>query len=153
MSTLRVDSIRGQTADGTNRYVVQVVQGTTVGGFSTSSTSFVDITDFKATITPSSVNNKIYILAESDIDNNVSSRQVKMQIFNSTAGSVVGTTFRTTYVEARALIPYTLSFLDSPNTTSAVTYQVQGLSSSGGAVQFGANSSSLSTITLMEIAQ
>ena len=25
MSTLRVDNIRGQTADGTNRYVVQVV--------------------------------------------------------------------------------------------------------------------------------
>ena len=25
MSTLRVDSIRGQTADGTNRYVVQTV--------------------------------------------------------------------------------------------------------------------------------
>ena len=28
MSTLRVDSIRGQTADGTNRYIVQVVQNT-----------------------------------------------------------------------------------------------------------------------------
>ena len=27
MSTLRVDSIRGQTADGTNRYVVQTKVG------------------------------------------------------------------------------------------------------------------------------
>ena len=152
MSTLRVDSIRGQTADGTNRYVVQVVNATKVGGFSTSSTSFVNITDFKATITPSSVNNKIFILAESDCDNDGSSRQMKMQIVNAATGSVVGSTFRTTYIEARALVPYTLSCLDSPNTTSAVTYQVQGLTNTG-TVQFGANSSSLSSITLMEIAQ
>tara|TARA_Y100001937_G_scaffold29015_1_gene41885 strand:+ start:538 stop:993 length:456 start_codon:yes stop_codon:yes gene_type:complete len=151
VSTLRVDNLRGQTA-GTDRYIVQIVQGTKVGGFSTDSTSFVDITGFSATITPSSVNNKIFILAESDCDNGGSSRQLKMQIVNSGTGSVVGNTFRTTYVEARAMIPYTLSCLDSPNTTSAVTYQVQGLTNTG-TVQFGANSSSLSTITLMEIAQ
>ena len=151
MSTLRVDSLRGQTA-GTNRYVVQVVNATKVGGFSTSSSSFVNITDFKATITPSSSNNKIFIIAESDCDNDGSSRQMKMQIVNAATGSVVGNTFRTTYIEARALVPYTLSCLDSPNTTSAVTYQVQGLTNTG-TVQFGANSASLSSITLMEIAQ
>tara|TARA_R100000655_G_scaffold77706_2_gene116960 strand:- start:1481 stop:1951 length:471 start_codon:yes stop_codon:yes gene_type:complete len=40
MSTLRVDSLRGQTADGTNRYVVQVVEFTEATDYSTASGSY-----------------------------------------------------------------------------------------------------------------
>ena len=40
MSTLRVDNLRGETADGKNRYVVQVVQGTTSTQTSHSSTTY-----------------------------------------------------------------------------------------------------------------
>ena len=64
MSTLRVDSIRGQTADGTNRYVVQVVSTTKTDTFSTTSESFTDITGLSATITPSSSQNKILFCYE-----------------------------------------------------------------------------------------
>ena len=58
MSTLRVDSLQGQTA-GTNRYVVQVVSTTKTDTFSTTSESYTDITGLSATITPSSSQNKI----------------------------------------------------------------------------------------------
>ena len=62
MSTLRVDSIRGQTA-GTNRYVVQVVSAENSTANSTQSTSYVD-TGLSATITPSSTNNKILVIVQ-----------------------------------------------------------------------------------------
>ena len=59
MSTLRVDSIRGQTA-GTNRYVVQVVEGSVSPKTAITSTSFIT-TGLEATITPSSISNKVLI--------------------------------------------------------------------------------------------
>ena len=60
MSTLRVDNLQGQTADGTNRYVVQVVEGSITPRISTASTSLTT-TGLEATITPSSTSNKILI--------------------------------------------------------------------------------------------
>jgi hypothetical protein len=58
MSTLRVDSIRGQTADGTNRYVVQVKQFILSTAESITSTSFAN-SSLAVSITPNSVNSKI----------------------------------------------------------------------------------------------
>jgi hypothetical protein len=43
MSTLRVDSLRGQTADGVNKYVVQVLQGEILTQVSNSSSSYSDL--------------------------------------------------------------------------------------------------------------
>ena len=60
MSTLRVDNLRGQTADGTNRYVVQVVEATTTTDEAFTSTSFVNTT-VTANITPIFNNSTIKI--------------------------------------------------------------------------------------------
>ena len=62
MSTLRVDNLRGQTA-GTNRYVVQVVSTTLTTATSFSSGDWTDLSGLSVTITPSSSNNKILIMA------------------------------------------------------------------------------------------
>jgi hypothetical protein len=59
MSTLRVDNLQGQTT-GTNRYVVQVVEGSVSPKTATTSTSFIT-TGLEATITPTSTSNKVLI--------------------------------------------------------------------------------------------
>ena len=59
MSTLRVDSIQGQTADGTNRYVVQVVSTTKTDTFSANSAQIQAVTGLSVSITPSNTNNKV----------------------------------------------------------------------------------------------
>ena len=62
MSTLRVDNLRGQTADGTNRYVVQVLSTTKLDDhYQSNSTSYTDVTGVTLTITPQSVNNKVLV--------------------------------------------------------------------------------------------
>ena len=61
MSTLRVDSIRGQTADGVAKYVVQVVQGTFDSTASTSSHNTMVDTGLTVNITPTSASNKIHV--------------------------------------------------------------------------------------------
>ena len=60
MSTLRVDSLQGQTA-GTDRYVVQVKQTVKTDRFSTTSASAVDVTGLSVDITPQSANNKVLV--------------------------------------------------------------------------------------------
>ena len=60
MSTLRVDSLQGQTA-GTNRYVVQVKQAVKTDKFSTTSATAVDVTGLSVDITPQSANNKVLV--------------------------------------------------------------------------------------------
>ena len=60
MSTLRVDSIQGQTA-GTDRYVVQVKQITTSTLVQIDSTR-ATATGLSISITPASTNNKILVM-------------------------------------------------------------------------------------------
>ena len=60
MSTLRVDSLQGQTA-GTDRYVVQVKQAVKTDKFSTTSATAVDVTGLSVDITPQSANNKVLV--------------------------------------------------------------------------------------------
>jgi len=60
----------------------------------------------------------------------------------------------TLYIEtARAQIttPISMSYLDSPSTTSATTYQVYTKVSGGGTVNFSAYSSGTASITAFEI--
>lgn len=156
MSTLRVDNLRGQTADGTNRYVVQVVNSTYSTQTNSSSSTFAD-TGLSATITPSSSSNKILVIAQvsscftttntnTEIDVNLlrDSTQIIATMGgrggnSSTGGDAIGTVG--------------CCFLDSPNTTSAITYKCQFKSTQNNAqvsVQLGGTTS---TMTLMEIAQ
>jgi hypothetical protein len=185
MSELSVGQLRGLTVNsnvitvpaGHKLYapgsVVQVVSATKTDTFTLSSTTFTDITGFSATITPSSVNSKIYIVATIMSGQNI---QVTAQHFlllrDSTSISIGDAAGSRTRVSSGSyansvneVVPVSISFLDSPSTTSAVTYKVQtrsSVSGGGNAVYInrgngdgdGANiSRGVSTITLMEIAQ
>ena len=188
MSTLKVNNLEDLGADpvavngvlvksafpaGT---ILQVVSATKTDTFTTSSTSYVDITDFSATITPTSVDSKILISASVIVGasgNNDSS--ASWRITGGNALNYVGDAdgSRTRGLSMQSLVaggigPAVTStsqsgtYLDSPATTSPVTYQVQLISAGVSRAVYlnrtvnDANSAlyvrGASTITLMEVA-
>ena len=139
MSTLRVDSIRGQTA-GTDRYVVQVKQAVKTDKFSTTSATAVDVTGLSVDITPQSANNKVLVSCSlnwggsNNVYGGVLLKRGSTTLSPSTdaTGNQIATTFglggdneNFTFKTHMA----TYQFLDTPNTTSSTTYKVQVLSS------------------------
>ena len=181
MSELSVGSLSGLAA---NSYVIdvaagsqltqpgmllQVVSTTKTDVFSMSSTTFASITGLSATITPSSASSKILILAIIFGDHtSASSYSPHIQLLrDSTAisiGDAAGSRIQMTTTVGT--LPQGRSgtgganFLDSPATTSAITYGFQIRAPQGTAyinrttpdtdgTNFGRG---VSTITLMEIA-
>jgi len=176
MSELAVGSLAGLAA---NSYVIdvasgsqltqpgmvlQVVSTTKTDAFSTTSTSFTDVTGLSATITPSSTNSKILVIVNTNIsssDENQLARLVRdtTAIGSGTSGSSLnGISFITSDIPVRyQSSPIGFNYLDSPNTTSSITYKIQVTLAGAGTLyvnrrsldaSFGVSSS----ITLMEIA-
>ena len=170
MSTLRVDTI-ATTAGVTNNRVLQVVSTEKDDQFTTTSTTFVDVTGMSATITPTSSSSKILIIFSVGLVGNSTGGQfVYLKVNRNPSGLVsIGD-----QASLRARVsagnggtqPYsnsslTITNLDSPSTTSAVTYKIQMRSQSTGTAKFNsrgddANSTaygrSSASLTLMEIA-
>jgi hypothetical protein len=142
--------------------VLQVVQATTSSEVTVSSTTYTD-TGLTATITPSSATSKILVLTSqasratlngieeaglvtrivrgstaifNDSNNNMN---LRLQINNITATMSIAT-----------YLNYT--FLDTPATTSAITYKTQGAArTNNGTAIFQFGGTMTSTITLLEI--
>ena len=111
--------------------ILQVVQTFKNDSFSTTSTSYVDITGFSVTITPSSTSNKILLLNFAGISTSGGSSVQWMNLLRGStaiAQPSVSTGFSSTatnYPQSIGnMVPWSYSFLDSPNTTSATTYAV-----------------------------
>lgn len=117
--------------------VLQVVSVTKTDTFSTTSTSFVDITGLSLSITPTSATSKILIIvnAVGGSGGNAGSLCTFRLMRNSTPINVGNAA--TGYIQASVggmrvpldtnaswLVP--MNFLDSPATTSATTYKIQG---------------------------
>ena len=112
--------------------ILQVVQTFKNDSFSTTSTSYVDITGFSVTITPSSTSNKILLLNFAGISTDGNS---SLQYINLLRGSTaiaqpsVSTGFSSTATmfpqSISNMISWSYSFLDSPSTTSSTTYKWQ----------------------------
>ena len=150
--------------------VLQVVSTTKTDTFSTSSSSYVDITGMSANITPISANSKIFIMFTSYAGQATSGSNYGIFgqfVRNSTAlalgdarGSCTRATFATVYNTPNYSQFFGGSFLDSPSTTSSTTYKVQMLVESGGTAIIGGsintgsngNQAVSSTLTIMEIA-
>lgn len=139
--------------------VLQVVQGKTSTVATTTSGTPVD-TNLTATITPSSTSNKILVtvhqngVGKQTTDTTLQLTLVRGSTTISRFGSNVGYTGNS---NTNAPGSSSTAFLDSPATTSSVTYKTQmaAFSANGGTVfaqgNIGAGSAE-STITLMEIA-
>ena len=136
--------------------IVQVVSDTKSGNdatMNTTSTSFVD-TWQTISITPTSTSSKIYIVATSQMTNTSSSAQVRPSIFRGSTNLGGGlqsalTLYYNTSSGAYVWVPVTLTYLDSPATTSEITYTVK-MKVGSGTGYWGVNECS-SVFTAMEI--
>jgi len=137
--------------------VLQVLQnqiGTSTIG--TSSSSFVT-TGFGISITPRATTSKILITVAGGgayMGTSASSTMYCTIYRNSTNLSSTNFGFErvSTPGGSWVLTPHSMSVLDSPSTTSSVTYTVYFRSLNGNEVQFSADDRGTTTITAMEIA-
>jgi hypothetical protein len=131
--------------------VLQVVQGTLSTFISTTSASATD-TGLTATITPRSTSSSILVLVNGSGYSSA----------NNTLGTISLVRTATTIITFNNIYAYGVvstgvngyintAYLDSPSTTSATTYKVQWLRASGAGTIYLNNTTSTSTIILMEI--
>jgi len=164
------------TADGTiltttnpkSGNIIQVVSTTKTDDFSTTSTSFTDVTGLSVAITPSSTSNKILVMISVDASNTVASRSVIVGLFRGSTnllGSAVSNRKRgfqlANFGDANVGESIGFQFLDSPSTTSETTYKIQIAAQADTAVvnrsgsdanNAGYGYRSASSITVMEVA-
>jgi len=135
--------------------VIQVVSFETTGNQSITTTSYAG-TPIAVTITPKFANSKIYVIAHANMYHNGGQRDVMVSLFRDTTQLSPGAYGQTMMYNATAaglVVPFTITKLDSPNTTSSVEYRVKArLDSAVGSGQININGSQ-ATITAMEIAQ
>jgi hypothetical protein len=130
--------------------VLQVVNATYSVLTSTSGTTYVD-SGLSASITPSSASNKVLVIVhQSECTNTSANIGIKLKVLrNSTQIIEIGPAFG--YILNALNASISTAYLDSPATTSSVTYKTQfGLTSATGSCTVQ-NDSATSTITLMEI--
>jgi hypothetical protein len=156
------------TIKGNGQVVVQVQSTTLTSQFTVTSASFTNVTGLSVSITPTNAANKILIFCNLNAS---SSEHSGMRVTRN--GTAVGVGVPTGSQTAAAtgdfyylsnsaqVMSQMMNFLDSPSTTSAVTYQVQVMASSATLVAVNTNPSNInanytmngaSTITVMEIA-
>ena len=176
MSLIKTDAIQtlaGKPIVNSTGSVLQVVSTTKTDSFSASSATLVDITGLSVAITPSASSSKILIMVHCAIvgtDSNLLLQLLRgsTAIYQGDAsgsrgrGSMVGLYDSASGTGAYSAGANHIHFLDSPNTTSAITYKLQGSVLSGSATFYigrtmydidNANASRVpSTITVMEIA-
>lgn len=152
------DGSAWQTSLATTGGILQVVQTVKTDAFTTTSPSYVDITGFSVTITPKSTTSKVLILLDMKIVNHVQGVSLRLQGGNSgnyigdAAGSRIRalTGFHTRDNDGYIQQHYFQTggvYLDSPATTSAVTYKVQVACASGANNEFNFNRSENDTDT------
>jgi len=108
--------------------VLQVVQTVKQDMTSTSSTSYVDISGMSVSITPSSASSKILILCTANTSTNNTDAQGKLLRDSTDIVGTGATNNATMYLRSSngdTMSPNGIIYLDSPNTTSAVTYKLQ----------------------------
>jgi hypothetical protein len=155
--------------------VLQVVQATKTDTFTTTATSFTLVTDLAASITPSATSSKIFVTVSimgqrsnnngevgqitifKDSSNLINASSPGSRTPSITSGVQMGDSNGDVNAE-----PYSFSILNSPSTTSSITYDVRAKLISGSGevyinrVEDDLNNNirgrGISTITLMEIA-
>ena len=137
--------------------VLQVVTNTATTRFETTSTSYVAATGYTVAITPSATSSKVFVIISSMYDSKASGRIGYATLYRTISGGsatdIIGNTEGIAQVfgdGSRVQAPITLSALDSPNTTSAVTYQVY-IRNYNGQVGFN-NNEGETQLTAFEIA-
>lgn len=179
MSTLRVDNLNARTGTtiavptGTRLYssghVVQVQQAVLSSAFTTASTTWTDLTGMSVNITPTTITSKILVNVCLCFIGDGSTQGYCRIIRDSTSigvgdanGSRVRFSLNNYVLQMNEVRTSSLLFLDSPSTTSTLTYKLQLQSQGTGTVYVNRSTTwvdsqqsgtGISTITVMEIAQ
>ena len=155
------------TIRGSGQIVVQVASITKTDVFTTTSASYVDVTGLSVTITPTSASNRILITGLVNFGAATDTGFFRL-VRDSTAicvGNAAGSRIQATAQQRNSpdsadAEAASVNFLDSPNTTSAVTYKIQGCCNGTNTVRFNSSADdadqtnrgrTASTITVMEI--
>jgi hypothetical protein len=145
--------------------VGQVIQTVKTDVFSTTSSSLVDVTGLTASITPSATSSKILVTLNLNIgasDNNATAlfRDSTQIALGDASGSRSRSFTSSAYINVTVQMPSNTTFLDSPSSSSEVTYKVQTAAVGGGTTYFGRGATdgdnsqharTINVITLTEI--
>lgn len=150
--------------------ILQVVSTTKTDTFTTASTSYTDLTGLSVSITPKSASSKILVSYEVQGTGQSATSHGFLQIVRDSTPIAIGdaagsrtqvTSFLVISGYGDAMVTNAASHLDSPATTSALTYKVQVRSNSAGTTYINRSSADndasgyprgVSTITVMEVA-
>ena len=150
------------TTDTSVGKILQVVSVNKTDVQSTTSTSYIDITGLSLNITPSATNSKILLTGNVVIHHSQYTAFVQI-LRDSTAIGTPATGSNSAYIvynsEGDRNGGRAINFLDSPNTTSQVTYKIQFRRDGGSTLYINAHSTgttndyiSTSVLTAMEVA-
>jgi hypothetical protein len=168
MSKIFVDELAGIANANTVAipgHVIQVVSSTRNSAYSTTSTSYVSPDGLSVAITPSSTSSKILVVFEGK-GGSATGQGLRLRLerdgtgINLASGQTFGqeVNIPVSPDQNRHYHSASMMYLDSPSTTSAITYRLALASSGGGQVTLNARqinastSIGTSTITVMEIA-
>ena len=171
MSELRTNRIvpRDGLASGASGGIIQVKSATkTDGDFSTSSSSYTDVTGLSVSITPTRSDSKILIFVSIHAVGNSQTQAYFRFMRDSTpicvgdaAGTRVQASLGSMYIDQQNDINCaSQNFLDSPSTTSTVTYKIQCRNQGVGTILVNRSDTDAadttsgrfpSTITVMEV--
>ena len=153
---------------GVGGKVLQVLQTVKTSETSTTSTSYVDTTGMSVSITPTSASNKILVIANLNFGTPNSTHRIHTQLTGGNSGNYIGDTNSSLIRGAATAVNRTsdsygqtatnINYLDSPSTTSSITYKIQwrvsgdtGYLNRPGTID-SIGGSNASSITVMEIA-
>ena len=151
-------------ASGVGGKILQILNGSTSTESSTSSTSFSD-NGLSLAITPSATSSKILVMVNVGVQSSANTYNAGVSIKLLRDSTTIHTPYLNSEVygffyasssTANMLDRYPLTVLDSPNTTSSITYKTQhaalSTSHTTKSQPSGSGGTSTSYITLMEVA-
>ena len=154
MSTLKVSTI--EKLDGSTfplGKIGQIVQSVKNDATTITSTSYAT-TSFTASITPTATSSKILICTSLTIDNN-SDMRTDATVYRGSTNLFDGVNDNSALIsfnsiaEGRLILMQSNTYLDSPSSTSALTYTIYMKVQDSQATLIGADATS--TLTLMEV--
>jgi len=172
ISTAKIanDAVTAIKADFDPGKILQVLQTVKTDTFSTTTAmgSFTDVTGMSQAITPTASNSKIFVNVCGHFTNQTNGltngfrllRGSTVLFIGDSSGSKTRVSSGGTQSGHGNMDNFSITFLDSPSTTNAVTYKLQAGSESGGTLFFGGAylssaayfMSAPGSITVMEVA-
>ena len=149
--------------------VAQLKSTTKTDTFTTTSTTFTDVTGLSVSITPTSASNKILVFGMITGQGTNGTNSIQFRLMRDStaigigdaAGSRTQATGQLSSLSIAAALGGPFNFLDTPATTSATTYKLQIRANAAGTVYINrteqdadsdSRERSISTITVMEVA-